>query len=195
MPHSELSTTHLVQHALAAGKTVFVPYLHPSVEADRGADGYLPKRCMDMVSLHGSEDFESLEADNWGIPSVSPQSVENGERERVLGKDSTEAHGREIHGLDLMILPGVVFQVAHDKHGKEVRRLGHGKGFYDFFLRRYAQRYGRLPTLVGVGLREQVLEEGQGEVPVGETDVLLDGVIDGEGRCLGLEEEGEVDVE
>jgi 5-formyltetrahydrofolate cyclo-ligase len=141
------------------------------------------------------QDFESLEADNWGIPSVSPESVESGERERVLGKDSTEAHGREIHGLDLMILPGVAFQVAHDKHGKEVRRLGHGKGFYDFFLRRYGQRYGRLPTLVGVGLREQVLEEGQGEVPVGETDVLLDGVVDGDGRWLGLEEEGEVDVQ
>lgn len=191
MPSSELSTTSIVRHALENGKAVFVPYLHATTARDTGADGYLPKRCMDMVRLHGLEDFEGLERDSWGIPTVGSEGV--GERERILGGDREKRDG-EGGGLDLMLLPGVAFgKVKGEDEGNDmVRRLGHGKGFYDFFVTRYRGRIAtaregedwKEPLLVGLALKEQVLEDGE-EVPLGDHDALLDGLVVGDGRILG----------
>ncbi|KFZ00674.1 hypothetical protein V501_10554 [Pseudogymnoascus sp. VKM F-4519 (FW-2642)] len=181
MPSAELSTAAIVRDALVKGKKVFVPYLHLATERDRGQDGYLPKRCMDMVRLHGLEDFEGLENDSWGIPTVADEGVEK--RERVLG-------GEREGQLDLMLLPGVAFQPING--GNEdgmVRRLGHGMGFYDFFIRRYRAKTkevaGEEPLLVALALKEQVLENGDAEVPLGEHDAMLDGLVIGDGRILG----------
>ncbi|KFY36024.1 hypothetical protein V494_05384 [Pseudogymnoascus sp. VKM F-4513 (FW-928)] len=181
MPSAELSTAAIVRDALVNGKRVFVPYLHVATERDRGRDGYLPKRCMDMVRLHGVEDFEGLENDSWGIPTVSDEGLEK--RERVLGGE------REGH-LDLMLLPGVAFQPINggDEDGV-IRRLGHGMGFYDFFIRRYREKTQEMaeaePLLVALALKEQVLEDGDVGVPQGEHDAILDGLVIGDGRILG----------
>ena len=160
-----------------------MPYLHPSSESDRGVDGYLPKRVMDMVRLHSLSDFESLERDSWGIPTVSEVGIE--ERERNLG-------GKKGEGLDLVLLPGVAFQ----RVGGEVRRLGHGGGFYDFFLKRVRARCeeeGReMPVLMGVALKQQILEEverdGEGDgkevIPMGEHDQCVQGVFVGDGGLV-----------
>jgi len=188
MPTSELSTTQIVHHALGAGKQVFVPYLYAATERDVGRDGYRPKRCMDMVKLHDLRDFEGLERDTWGIPTVGEEGLEL--RERILF-DRVEKDGdvkEEVEGLDLMLLPGVAFQEVGGEAAGGVRRLGHGMGFYDFFLRRLGQRgeeYGLdEPELVGLALKEQLLGAEE-ELPVGEHDALLDGVILGDGRILG----------
>ncbi|KFY91722.1 hypothetical protein V500_04494 [Pseudogymnoascus sp. VKM F-4518 (FW-2643)] len=181
MPSAELSTAAIVRDALVKGKKVFVPYLHLATEQDQGRDGYRPKRCMDMVRLHGLEDFEGLESDSWGIPTVGDEGVEK--RERVLGG------GREGQ-LDLMLLPGVAFQpiIGGDEDGM-IRRLGHGMGFYDFFIRRCREKTeemaGEEPLLVALALKEQVLGDGDAEVPLGEHDALLDGLVVGDGRILG----------
>lgn len=181
MPSAELSTAAIVRDALLKGKKVFVPYLHLTTEKDRGRDGYLPKRCMDMVRLHGLEDFEGLENDSWGIPTVADEGIEK--RERVLG-------GEREGQLDLMLLPGVAFQPMNggDEDGK-IRRLGHGMGFYDFFIRRNREKTeemaGVQPLLVALALKEQVLTDGDAEVPLGEHDALLDGLVVGDGRIIG----------
>lgn len=193
MPASELSTTHIVHQALLDGKEVFVPYLHKSSESDRGPDGYLPMRCMDMVKLRDWADFEALEMDRWNIPTVPDEAVE--ERESILaGRGGAEkAKGKGgVKGLDLMLLPGVAFQVGG---AGEIRRLGHGKGFYDFFLRRLrsgieakGERAEGWPKLVGLALEEQVLAETEDELPMGENDQRLDGVVVGDGRIMGAKE-------
>ncbi|KAI0903171.1 5-formyltetrahydrofolate cyclo-ligase [Ustulina deusta] len=182
MPGCEIQTDPIVRHALSSGKRVFVPYLHKSGLPP----GEGPVRLMDMVSLRGIEDYESLQRDKWGIPSVDSATVD--ERQRSIGEldgeRSTDAP------LDLILLPGVAFDM--DPETGAVRRLGHGKGFYDYFLHRYAlaaqteetsPNDGSSVLLYALALKEQLLSPVLGEaVPVGPHDQPLDGIILGDGQ-------------
>lgn len=183
MPAAEVQTDAIVRHALACGKQVFVPYLHKSALSTPDS----PARIMDMVHLRDIQDYESLGRDRWGIPSVDDAAVVG--RERILGGgsgDEAAVFGEELATLDLMLVPGVAFDV--DQEGA-VRRLGHGKGFYDFFLNRYYARAaehngkGSSLELVGLALKEQWLDAAAGEeVPMGMYDRKLDGLITGDGQ-------------
>lgn len=87
---------------------------------------------MNMVSLFSEDDYKSLQADGWGIPT--PDRASLSEREHVLGDvgmrlENTETSMRN-KKLDMIIVPGVAFD-------RDRQRLGHGKGFYDAFLSRY----------------------------------------------------------
>jgi len=139
---------------------------------------------MDMVDLHSLSDYESLKRDSWGIPTISADTAD--QREHILRK------GNE--GLDMILMPGVAFDI--DPESSYVRRLGHGKGFYDYFLHRYMESKrshriepSKIPTrdvlLYGLALEEQVLKPETGSsVPVGEYDSLLHGVVVGDGKLL-----------
>ncbi|KAI4187679.1 MAG: hypothetical protein L6R41_002659 [Letrouitia leprolyta] len=141
---------------------------------------------MDMVGLHSQEDFEKLEPDSWGIPTPSESSL--GGRKLCLAKYSnvnrdTKARGEEMQSLDMIVMPGVAFD-------RGFARLGHGKGYYDFFLSQYQQGMGdssssesKMPFLVGLALKEQLLPEGQ-EVPMGSSDWSLDALIVGDNSVL-----------
>ena len=135
MPKSEFSTRDILTNAFAHDKKVFVPYLYKLNSHDRSK----PVSVMDMVSLHSKSDFENLDRDAWGIPSVAEDSI--GTRERILcimGDDGHEKESPKENSstktekgrLDMIIMPGVAFD-------KGLSRLGHGKGFYDSFLQRY----------------------------------------------------------
>ena len=135
MPKSELSTRDILKNAFAHDKKVFVPYLYKLNSQDRSK----PVSVMDMVSLHSKSDFESLDRDAWGIPSVAQDSIRT--RERILCIKEDGGHEEESPEensstkteegrLDMIIMPGVAFD-------KGLSRLGHGKGFYDSFLQRY----------------------------------------------------------
>ena len=131
MPSKEISTKLIVDHAFQNGKKVFVPYMYKRKQHSSSKE--MPTVIMDMLSLHSMEDYESLRADKWGIPSIDAESAP--ERESCLGdKDVIGETTKNDHikhsDLDLIIVPGVAFDW-------ERRRLGHGKGFYDFFLSRY----------------------------------------------------------
>lgn len=177
MPAAEVQTDAIVRDALAAGKQVFVPYLHKSPLETPDT----PARVMDMVHLRSVQDYESLTLDRWGIPSIDPATVH--ERQRILG--GPDAQRSDAATLDLMLMPGVAFDF--DEAGS-VRRLGHGKGFYDFFLNRYLAKQGssteRPPLrLYGLALTEQLLASGSGEeVPTGAHDRRLHGLVLGSGE-------------
>ncbi|ORY62924.1 uncharacterized protein BCR38DRAFT_344788 [Pseudomassariella vexata] len=184
MPGGELQTDSIVRHALSSGKQVFIPYLHKS--GLQPSDG--PARLMDMVSLKGIADYESLQRDKWGIPSVDAATVSQRKRSvGELGGDKSEDAA-----LDLILMPGVAFD--RDPISGTVRRLGHGKGFYDYFLHRYAMAAAEAdkasngrPTvlLYALGLREQFLSPTSGEsVPVGPHDQPIDGVLLGDGEII-----------
>lgn len=186
MPSAEVQTDEIVRHALASGKQVFVPYLHKSPFTSKpNADPNIPARVMDMVRLNSVEDYESLGRDKWGIPSIDPVTV--GERQRILGEDQNAQYPNDAT-LDLILMPGVAFDVAPGS--KEIRRLGHGKGFYDLFLERYAEKLSALSvqkpsvSLYGLGLREQFLSSPTEAVPVGPYDQPLHGLLLGDGRII-----------
>ncbi|KAI0521180.1 5-formyltetrahydrofolate cyclo-ligase [Xylaria bambusicola] len=184
MPGCELQTDSIVRHALASGKRVFVPYLHKSGLPP----GEGPMRLMDMVSLRDVEDYESLQRDKWGIPSVDGATVH--ERQRSIGELGGESATDA--SLDLILMPGVAFDF--DPETGAMRRLGHGKGFYDYFLHRYAlavrtektsapSRDGSSVLLYALALKEQLLSPTSGEaVPVGPHDQPLDGIVLGDGQ-------------
>ncbi|KAH0608603.1 uncharacterized protein H6S33_001737 [Morchella sextelata] len=130
-----------------------------------------PPNLMDMLSLFSQADYESLEPDSWGIPTIPEHSVP--------GRSNCLDH----EGLDLIVMPGVAFDEGF-------RRLGHGKGYYDYFLARYKQLVDskgaegkmRMPILVALALKEQIFEDGA--VPVDLSDWPMDIIITGEGRLL-----------
>lgn len=77
-----------------------------------------PPNLMDMLLVESRTDYRSLEPDSWGIPSIPKHSLSH--RKNCL----------EDGGLDLIVMPGVAFDEGFG-------RLGHGKGYYDYFLARY----------------------------------------------------------
>lgn len=183
MPRGELQTEAIVRHALGAGKQVFVPYIHRSTSESPDT----PVSIMDMVDLQSLADYDSLKRDSWGIPSISRDTID--EREHILG-DATKQGSR----LDMILVPGVAFDQVPETGS--IRRLGHGKGFYDFFLYQYLNRGGSLgkenalnpgigALLYGLALEEQFLPSESGQtVPVGEQDYLLHGLVMGDGQII-----------
>lgn len=131
MPKREMSTIAIVVDALLHDKEVYVPYTYRFAPPMFG----VPASVMDMVSLHSQEDLEGLEADSWGIPTPSPLSIAHRKRclseEPLDGQDLQIPHA-SVEGLDMVIMPGMAFD-------RRLARLGHGKGYYDFFLTRYQQ--------------------------------------------------------
>lgn len=177
MPTGEIQTDAIVRHAIASGKKVFIPYLH-KINAPSPAT---PCSVMDMVDLHSLADYDSLKRDKWGIPTVDAATVDL--REHIL-----ENAAKESNGLDMILIPGVAFDI--DPNTGFVRRLGHGKGFYDYFLHRYRSRTGDPALspgtnvlLYGLALEEQFLKDNT-EVPVGKHDSLLHGLVVGNAELL-----------
>ncbi|KAJ8109262.1 hypothetical protein OPT61_g7590 [Boeremia exigua] len=169
MPAGEINTSNIVRDALEQGKKVFIPYTY-----NPGApiDGQ-PKSIMDMVELSSMKDFESLEPDKWGIPTPSKASISS--RANCFGTSGI-TNGSAEHitdGLDLIVMPGMAFDA-------DFGRLGHGKGFYDFFLARCHQA-SRMPFRVGLSLTEQLLPPGE-SVPMDQSDFRLDALVTGDGE-------------
>lgn len=151
MPRGEVSTKEVLHDAFKRGKRIFVPYIYKPSSQDFYEKSNA-RSVMDMVALCSVEDYESLEPDAWGIPSVPKESVD--ERHRVLGKNaetlaseenpdskSSQETGLTSGELDIIVMPGVAFDGG-------LRRLGHGKGFYDYFLECYRRsKAGPMPFL------------------------------------------------
>lgn len=177
MPTGEIQTDAIVRHALESGKQVFIPYLHHSPMPSPDT----PPRVMDMVHLKNLQDYENLQRDRWGIPSVDPSSIH--ERQRILG--GPDVHKSDLSALDLILMPGVAFD--SDEEGS-IRRLGHGRGFYDFFINRYQNEEPKESSqgpllLYGLALSEQLVSGSAGEaVPTGPYDRKLDGLVLGTGE-------------
>ena len=123
MPKGEIKTDQIVRQAFRDQKQVFVPFITREISMRSG----VKNQVMDMVSLDSLKDYEALQPDAWGIPSVKAESIQG--RRRCLPVET--ANGEE---LDLVVMPGVAFD-------KGRRRLGHGKGYYDSFLSRYERTF------------------------------------------------------
>ena len=138
MPKGEVVTRAIIHDAFRQGKQIFVPYIY----YNNDLQGY-PKS-MNMVSLHSKSDYEALQPDAWGIPTIAEDSITK--RIRILEdfgystgsvsqgvavrEKGSKSKSIEQGQLDLIVMPGVAFD-------RDLGRLGHGKGFYDKFLKCY----------------------------------------------------------
>lgn len=129
MPSGEVQTTDIVRDAFSRGKHVYVPYIHRFESPGSTKKSSL----IEMLDLRSIEDYESLQLDKWGIPSLDLSSISA--RKNCLGGHGL--HGSqapssksEAPGLDFIVMPGMAFD-------EDFARLGHGKGYYDQFLTRY----------------------------------------------------------
>ncbi|KAF2452743.1 5-formyltetrahydrofolate cyclo-ligase family protein [Lineolata rhizophorae] len=190
MPSSEISTAELVSASLRLRKRVFVPCTYKCTAPPSRPSQ--PGSIMDMVEVTAA-DFEdgavTLKPDRWGIPCVSTESLAAranefggvGLTEGVVPKDGGR-EGEEEAGLDVIVMPGLAFD-------REMGRVGHGKGFYDYFLSRMrtfveeSRGRKRMPFLVGLALNEQVLPPGQ-TVPTDPTDWRVDALVAGDGSVV-----------
>lgn len=125
MPGGEISTSSIVRDALDQGKKVFIPYTYNLSDPKEGQ----PKSIMDMVELQSMHDFDTLKPDKWGIPTPSKDSISS--RANCFGGNGITNGdiSNTSEGLDLIVMPGMAFD-------SNFGRLGHGKGFYDYFLTR-----------------------------------------------------------
>lgn len=130
MPAGEISTAGIVHSAFHQGKKVFIPYTYRMRQERKD----WPSSIMDMIELESLADYQSLQPDKWGIPTLSPEAVRN--RQNAFGtlgtSESEEASAPTAEGLDIIVMPGMAFD-------RYLERLGHGRGYYDFFLQRYLQ--------------------------------------------------------
>ncbi|KAL1934218.1 hypothetical protein VTP01DRAFT_6400 [Rhizomucor pusillus] len=122
---------------------------------------YVPrctKNVMDMVRLKSWEEYTSLPVNRWNIP------------EPPLDREMENA--LEKNGLDLILVPAMAFD-------EECNRIGHGKGYYDRYIRRcheWAIKNNRNPPkTVGLALQKQILQVGK--IPVEPTDQKIDRII------------------
>ncbi|KAG2212650.1 hypothetical protein INT47_000627, partial [Mucor saturninus] len=118
------------------------------------------KNNMDMLKITSIDDFESLPVNKWNIPEPPLDQV----RENALSNDGP--------GLDLILVPGVAFD-------KNNNRIGHGKGYYDRYIRKckaWADEHGtKPPKTVALSLNEQIIDIGT--IPLEDTDQTLDCVL------------------
>ncbi|XP_055532619.1 5-formyltetrahydrofolate cyclo-ligase [Wyeomyia smithii] len=118
---------------------------------------------MRMVKINDIADYDSLPKTSWNIKQPD---FEDRSREDCLAATAS---------LDLFIIPGVAFT-------RNGRRLGHGGGYYDRYLRDYFSKYpnttrpnARKTYLVGVAFREQIVADDV--LPTDVHDFPLDMVI------------------
>ncbi|KAM6942746.1 5-formyltetrahydrofolate cyclo-ligase [Xenentodon cancila] len=124
----------------------------------RGKSCFIPRyergsSHMDMLKLNGLQDMESLPLTSWNIRQ--PADDDHGREEALSGG-----------GLDLVLMPGLGFS----QFGK---RLGRGRGFYDTYLERCSKHPRGNPYTIGLAFKEQICDE----IPVGESDMLIDEVL------------------
>ncbi|KAJ7778082.1 hypothetical protein B0H16DRAFT_1502151 [Mycena metata] len=149
MPSGEVDTSLLVREILHAGKTLFVPKI------DTAVDGR-----MQLLQIYDEDDLNSLPSGVWGIKE--PDALRNGQ----LRTSASDA------GLDMILCPGLAFD-------RSFSRLGHGKGYYDRFLTAYTEGGRPPPLLVGLALREQLLDSDT--IPIDEHDWKMNCIVTDQG--------------
>lgn len=140
---TEVQTLDLIRSCFDMNKEVYLPRCNTIFLEGR------KRNFLSMLKIKSYEDILRLPQGNYNL-------LEPLDGEDVMDKGH----------LDLVILPGLAFT-------KEKSRLGQGAGFYDTFLNMYYQRFGQCPYLMGIGLREQLVEF----VPTDVHDWLLDCVV------------------
>lgn len=144
MPTMEVNTQDIIEQCFEQGKKVYLPRCDDHFEKGRR------QKHLTFLSVPSLETVLSLK------PSGKYK----------LREPSTGEDVMKIGSLDLLIVPGVAFTLS----GK---RLGHGAGYYDEFLKSFHSRFGKVPHLVGLSLVEQIVDL----IPTEDHDWNLDQIL------------------
>lgn len=129
---SEISTVEILEEAIKAGKTVYVPKI---VECKK-------VKCETAIPAETEMKFyriESLAELNEGYKGILEPD----------GNSEEFQYDETIAGHTLMLMPGVAFDMFRN-------RVGYGKGFYDRYL---ADKEALQLRTIGVGFKCQMVEE------------------------------------
>lgn len=152
MPHLEVQTMNILRTCFEMKKEVFLP------RCDVGPKEGRKKLHLSMIKVDKFSDVEALQ------PRGKYKLLEPTDGVDVMDTGT----------LDLIIVPGVAFT-------REMKRLGHGAGFYDEFLSVYFKKFARKPHLIGIGLKEQLVDK----IPSEEHDWDLDCLVIGNESIRG----------
>lgn len=141
MPNLEVQTMDLIKKCFELNKRVYLPRCNTTAKEGR------KKNYLSMLEVSSFDQ----------VLQLKPQGKYD-LLEPTSGNDIMDSGD-----LDLIIMPGVGFS-------KLKKRLGHGAGFYDEFLTVYSKKFNNRPYLIGVGLKEQLVED----LPTEEHDWNLD---------------------
>lgn len=145
--HSEIKTDLIIKNLIKLNKRVFLPKcVKPTIPSYQGQK--LQLQFLEMESYKQVEELKPQGRFKIREPNIGFDIMD----------DST--------GLDLIIVPGLAFT-------KDLYRMGHGAGLYDDFIKRHLQKFNKIPYLLGVGLKQQLLQE----LPIEDHDETLDGLI------------------
>ncbi|EJC97745.1 5-formyltetrahydrofolate cyclo-ligase [Fomitiporia mediterranea MF3/22] len=147
----EIDTSEIVREILRAGKSLFVPKI-----ANR------KENRMDFLQVYSLEDLDSLPSGVWGIKEPDAE---------FEGRRRANVFDSNIEPLDMILVPGVAFDT-------KMSRLGHGKGYYDYFINNYTRTRPK-PVLLALSLREQIVPIG--EIPMAEHDRRMDAIVTPDG--------------
>ncbi|KAK9234440.1 hypothetical protein V1525DRAFT_59024 [Lipomyces kononenkoae] len=153
----EVMTDALIKHAFDDGKLVFLPRIVNSSELSEDEQNsfsntqsrdlqstYFPSRFLKLLKMRDYDAVQELVVADDGSHTFTIKEPSEGEDALATS------------GLDLIIIPGLVFS-------KACERIGRGKGFYDNFIelhRTVSQKWEKdAPSLVGIALREQLIRE------------------------------------
>ncbi|KAG0681376.1 5,10-methenyltetrahydrofolate synthetase [Kluyveromyces marxianus] len=132
------------------------------VAVSRGQDGVL-------ASVHDDSGFEAEDIawESTGGPAGRPPRTPH----LLCDEIHRAGAGVETAG-QVILMPGVAFS---KKNGA---RMGHGAGYYDDYITRHLHYTGKKPLLVGLALKEQLVDD----VPVEEHDYTVDCLVSGDGE-------------
>lgn len=149
---NEVDTKRILQHTLeTVKKQCYIPFVR-KMQLQSGLSGTR----MIMVRLTSMREFEELPLNHYGIKEPSGDL----DNEKIAIPSETD--------LDLIIVPGVAFNLAG-------HRLGHGKGYYDEFLKDWQQKAPKPVYSIGLAFREQIHDD----IPVvSGHDFVLDEILE-----------------
>ncbi|ODQ51630.1 5-formyltetrahydrofolate cyclo-ligase-like protein [Saitoella complicata NRRL Y-17804] len=163
MPKHEIQTLDIASAVLQQGR-LGCRLIISSLTMSTGKFLFVPRinaSTMSMVPISSVSSLTALPRNKWGIP----EPTEEDPAEEALSTG----------GLNLIVVPAVAFD-------RDMARLGHGKGYYDKYIKACEEKMGRRPLLVGLCLEEQVVEVGK--IPMTDWDERVDMVVLGDGSVM-----------
>lgn len=162
LAQSQLVTRALLQHPKYLSSNSISIYVHMQTEISTrdviqhalqmNKQVFIPRyssNSMDMVRVYSMEDLDSLPMTKW---KIQQPSLDDSKREIATNR------------IDLVIVPGLAFSF-------DGSRLGHGKGFYDRYLRNLHEH----TYTIGLAFHQQILENNV--IPMNSTDVPIEEIL------------------